>query len=112
MHRHTEASTAEQTTGDPGVTADATTEGEDMVVENTPIEVMEAGGTSTGTWTTPEPGRSAQATENPEAGGTPGERSVTGRMEGGTTAATTGAPTTVTRTPEAAATAAWSPEDA
>ena len=81
MHRHTEASTAEETTDDPEGTVDATTEGEDMV------------------------------TENPETGGTPGGRLETGRMEGGTTAATAGAPTTVTMTAEAAAPAAWSPED-
>ena len=89
----------------------ATTSGEDMVAENTAIEVTEADGTATGTRTTPEPGRTAQATENPEAVGTPGEHSETGRMEGGTTAVMAEAPTTVTRTPEAAATAAWSPDD-
>ena len=102
---------ARETTEDPGGTADATTDGEDMAAESTAIEVMEAGGTATGTRTTPEPGRTAQATKNPEAGGTPGERSETGRMEGGITAAMAGAPTTVTRTTGAAATAACSPED-
>ena len=102
---------AEETTEDPGGTVAAITEGEDMVAESTAIEVMKSEGTATGTRTTTEPERTAQATENPEAGGTPGERSETGRMEGGITAAMAGAPTTVTRTPEAAATAAWSPED-
>ena len=102
---------ARETTEDPGGTVAATTEGEDMVAESTAIAAMEAVGTATGTGTTPEPGKTAQATENPEAGGTPGERSETGRMEVGTTAAMAGATTTVTRTPEAAATAAWSPED-
>ena len=100
---------AKETTEDPGGTVAATTVGEDMVAESTAIEVTEAEVTATGTRTTPEPGRTAQATENPEAGGTPGERSETGRMEGGTTAVM--APTTVTRTPEAAATAAWSQKD-
>ena len=102
---------AKETTEDPGGTVTATTVGEDMVAESTAIEVTEAEGTATGTRTTPEPGRTAQATENPEAGCAPGERSETGRMVGGTTAVMAEAPTTVTRTPEAAATAAWSPED-
>ena len=92
-------------------TVAATTVGEDMVAESTAIEVTEAEGTATGTRTTPEPWRTAQATENHEAGGTPGERSETGRMDGGTTAAMAGATTTATRTPEAASTAAWNPED-
>ena len=82
-----------------------------MVVESTAIEVMEVGGTATGTWTIPEPEMTAQAADNPEAGATPGERLETGRTEGGTTAATTGAPTTALRTPEEAATAVWNPED-
>ena len=103
---------AEGTTEDPGGTADATTEGDDMVAWSTPSEATEGSGTTTETRPTPEPDRTAQATENPEPGGTPIERLVTGRMEGGTTAAMAGAPTTVTRTPdEVAATAAWSPED-
>ena len=102
---------AEETTEDPVGTLAATTVEEDMVDESTAIEVTDAEGTTTGTRTTPEPGRTAQATENPEAGGTQGERSETGRMEGDTTAAMAGAPTTATRTPVAAATAAWSPED-
>ena len=102
---------AEETTEDRGGTVAATTEGEDMAAESTAIEATELGVTATGTWTIPEPGRTAQATENPEAGGTPGERLETGRMEGCTTAAMAGAPTTVTRTPEVAAIVAWSPED-
>ena len=95
----------------PGGTVAATTEEEDMVAESTAIEATEPGSTATGTWTTPEPERTAQATENPEAGGTPGERLETGRPQGGTTAAMAGAPTTAIMTPEEAATAAWSPED-
>ena len=102
---------AEKTTEDPGGTVAATTEGEDMAAESTAIAAMEAVGTVTETRTTPEPWRTAQATENPKAGGTPGERSETGRIEGGITAAMAWAPTTVTRTPEAAVIAAWSPED-
>ena len=102
---------AEETTEDPGGTVAATTVGEDMVAESTAIEVTEAEGTATGTRTTPEPGGTAQATENHEAGGTPGERSETGRMEGGTTAAMAGAPTTAIRTPQVVAIAAGSPED-
>ena len=102
---------AEETTEDPGGTMAATTAREDMVAENTAIEVTEAEATATWTRTTPEPWRTAQATENPGAGGTPGERSETGRMEGVTTAAMAWATTTATRTPEAAATAEWSPED-
>ena len=102
---------AEETTDDPGGTVAATTEGEDMAAESTAIAAMEAGGTVTGTRTTPEPGRTAQATENPEAGGTPAERLETGRTEGGTTAAMAGAPTTAIRMPEVSGTAAWSPED-
>ena len=97
---------AEETTWDPGSTVAATTEGEDMVAESTAVEVTEAEGTATGTRTTPEPERTAQATENHEAGGTPGERLQTGRTEGGTTADMACAPTMVTRTPEVAATAA------
>ena len=92
-------------------TVAATTVGEDMVAESTAIEVTEAEGTATGTRTTLEPGRTARATENPKAWGTPGERSDPGRTEGGTTAVMAGATTTVTMTPEAAATAAWSPKD-
>ena len=86
-----------------------TTVGEDMVAESTTIKVTEADGTATRT--TPDPEKTVQATENPEAWGTPGERSETGRMEGVTTAAMAWATTTATRTPEAAATAALSPED-
>ena len=72
---------AEETTEDPGGTAATTTDGEDMVVESTAIEVMEVGGIATGTRTTPVPDRAAQGTENPGAGGTPGERSETGIIE-------------------------------
>ena len=72
------------------------------------ITVTEAGGTATGTQTTPETERTAQATETTEAGGTPGERLEIGRTEGGTTAATAGAPTTAIRTAEAVA---ENPED-
>ena len=89
----------------------APTEGDDTVAESTATEIMEAGGTATVTQTTPENGRTAQATENPEAGGTPGGRLETGRTEGGTTAAMAGAPTTATRTTEAVVKAAESPED-
>ena len=71
MHRPTEASTAAETTEDPEGTVAATTDGEGTVDESTATEVMEAWGTATGTWTTLEPGRTAQATENPEAVGTP-----------------------------------------
>ena len=72
----------EETTEGPGGTVAATTDGEDMVAKSTAIEVMQSGGTATGTWTTPEPEKIAQATGNPEARDTPGERSETGRMEG------------------------------
>ena len=82
MHRHTEASTAEETTEDPEGTADATTDGEEMDVENTATEATEAAGTATETWTTPEPGRTAHITENPGAWGTPGDRSETGSPGG------------------------------
>ena len=95
-------------TEDPGGTATVTTEGEETVAE---ITATEAGGTATGTQATPETERTAQAIETPEAGGTPGERLEIGRTEGGTTAATAGAPTTAIRTPEAVAKAAESPED-
>ena len=74
-------------------------------------EAMEAGGTAKGIQTTPEAERTAQATEIPEAGGTPGERLEIDRTEGGTTAATAEAPPTATRTPEAVAKAAENPED-
>ena len=63
-----------ETTGDPGVTATVTTEGEDTVAEITATEALEAGGTATVTQTTPETETKAQATETPEPGGTPGER--------------------------------------
>ena len=53
---------AEETTEDPGGTADATTEGEDVVVGNTPTEATEGAGTTTGTGTTPKHERKAQAT--------------------------------------------------
>ena len=102
---------AEETTEDPRGTVAATTVGKDMVAESTAIEVTEAECTATGTQTTPEPERTAQATENPEPGGTPGERLETCRMEGGTTAAMAGPTATAIRTPEAVATAAESPED-
>ena len=62
---------AEETTEDPGATADATTDGEDMVVKNTLTEATEAAGTTTGTVITQEPEMEAQVTENPEAVGTP-----------------------------------------
>ena len=75
---------AVETTEDPGGTVAVTTEGEDTVDESTVTEAMKAVGTATGTQTTPETGRTAQATENPEAGGTPGGHFETGRMEGGT----------------------------
>ena len=77
---------AEETTEDPVGTADATTEGEDMVVGNTLTEATEVAGTTTGTGITQEPERKAQVTENPEAGCTPGGRLETGKTEGGTTA--------------------------
>ena len=108
--RHTAAS-SEVITEDPGGTATVTTEGEETVAEITATEAMEAGGTATGTQTTSETKRTAQATDTPEAGGTPGERLEVGRTEGGTTAATAGAPTTAIRTPEAVAKAAENPED-
>ena len=98
-------------TEDPGGTADATTEGEDMVAENTSTEATEAAGMTTGTGITQEPERKAQKTKNPEAGGTPGGRLETGRTEGGTTATTAVATATAIRTPEAVARAAESPED-
>ena len=81
------------------------------MAEITATEAMEAGGTATGTQTTPETERTAQAAGTPEAGGTSGERLEVGRTEGGTTAATAGAPTIAIRTPEAVAKAAESPED-
>ena len=88
-------------TEDPGGTADATTEGEYMEVENT----------HNTHGTTHEPQRKAQETENPEAGGTLGERLETGRTEGGTTAAMAVATATAIRTPEVVAIAAGSPDD-
>ena len=102
---------AEETTEDPGGTAAATTEGEDMDVENTANEATEAPGTTTGAGITQEPESKAQETENPEAGGTPGGRLETGRTEWGPNAAMAGAPTTAIRTPEAVERAAESPED-
>ena len=102
---------AEETTDDHGSTVAATTEGEDMVAGSMATEATEPGGTATGTWTIPEPERTAQATETIEAGGTPGERLEIGRTEGGTTAAMAGAPTTAFRTPEAVAKAVENPED-
>ena len=71
MHRHTEVSTDEGMTEDPGGTADATTEEEDVVARSMAVEDAEPGGTATEAWTIPEPARTAQATENTEAGGTP-----------------------------------------
>ena len=82
-----------------------------MVAGSTATEAMEAAGTETETWTTTEPGRTAQMTENPGAMGTPGDRTETGSPGGGTTAATAGAPTTAIRTPEEAETAARNHED-
>ena len=108
--RHTEA-LAVATTEDPGDTVAVTTEGEDTVDETTAIKATEAGGTTTGTQTTPRTEGTAQATENPEARGTPGGCLETGRTEGGTTAAMAEDPATATRTPEAIARAAESPED-
>ena len=102
---------AEETTEDSVGTADATTEGEDMVVGNTLTEATEAAGTTSGTGITQEPERKAQVTENPEAGGTLEGRLEIGRTEGGTTAAMAVAPTTAIRTPEAVAKAAENPED-
>ena len=48
------------TTEDPCGTVAATTGGEDTVDESTATEAMEAGGTATGTQTTPETVRTAQ----------------------------------------------------
>ena len=98
-------------TEDPGGTAGATTDGDDMVAGNTPTEATEAAGMTTVTGITQEPERKAQVTENPEAGGTPGGRLETGRTEGGTTAAMTWAPATAIRTPQVVARAAGSQED-
>ena len=81
------------------------------MAEITATEAMEAVGTATGTQTTPETERTAQAIETPEAGGTPEERLEIGRTEGGITAAMAEAPTTAIRTPETVAKAAESPED-
>ena len=75
------------------------------------MEAMEAGCTVTETQTTTETEGTAQATENPESGGTPGGRLETDITEGGTTAAIDGAPATAIRTPEVVARAAESPED-
>ena len=102
---------AEETTEDSGGTADATTDEEEMVAWSTATEATEAAGTATETWTTPEPGRTAQMAENPGAWGTPGDRSETGSPGGVTTAAMAWAPTTAIRAPEEAATAARNPED-
>ena len=102
---------AEETTEDPVGTADATTEGEDMVVVNTLTEATEAAGTTTGAEITQEPESKAQETENPEAVGTPGGRLETDRTEGCTTAAMAGAPTSAIMTPEEADTTALNPED-
>ena len=81
------------------------------MAEITATEAMKAGGIATGTQTTPETESTAQEAETPEAGGTPGERLEIGRTEGGTTAATAGAPFTAIRTAEAVAKAAENPED-
>ena len=102
---------AEETTEDPGDTAGATTGGDEMVAWSTATEATEAAGTATETWTTPEPGMTAQMTENPGAGGTPADRSETGSPGRCTTAAMVGAQTTAIRTPEEAATAARNHED-
>ena len=102
---------AEETTEDPGGTADATTDGEEMEAEITATEATEAAGMTTWTGITQEPERKAQETENPEARGTPGGRLETGGTEGGTTAAMAVAPATAIRTAEAVARAAESPED-
>ena len=82
MHQLTEASTDEGMTDDPGGTAAATIDGEETVAESMAIEATEPVGRATGTWTIPEPEMTAQATENPEAWGTPAERLETGRTEG------------------------------
>ena len=111
MHQHAEASMTEETTEDPGGTADATTEEEDMVAWSTQTEATEAAGATTVTRTTPEPGRTAQMAENPGAWGTPGDRSETGSPGGGTTAAMAGATTSAIMTPEEADTTALNPED-
>ena len=79
--------------------------------ETTAIKATEAGGTTTGTQTTPRTEGTAQAAENPEAGGTPGGRLKTDRTKGGTTAAMAGAPATAIRTPDVAERAAENPED-
>ena len=50
---------AEKTTEDPVGTEDATTEEEEMVAGSTATEAMEPGDMATGTWTTPEPERTA-----------------------------------------------------
>ena len=102
---------AVETTEDPEGTVAATTGGEEMVYESTATEVMEAGCAAIEIQTTPETGRTAQATENSETWGTPAGSLETDRTEGGTTAAMAGAPTTATRTPEVVARAAESPED-
>ena len=102
---------AEETTEDSGGTADATTEEEEMVAWSRATEATEAAGTATGTWTTPETGRTAQTTENHGAWGTSGDRLETSSPGGGTTAAIAGATITAIRTPEEAETAARNPED-
>ena len=50
---------AAETTEDPEGTVAATNVGGDMMDENTATEAMEAGGTATETWTTPETWRIA-----------------------------------------------------
>ena len=111
MHRLTEASKDKGMMEDPGCTVDTTTGVEDMVAGSTATEATEAAGTATGTCTTPEPGRTAQTTENHGTGGTSGDSLETSSPGRGTTATMAGAPTTAIRTPEEAETAARNPED-
>ena len=47
MHQHTEASPAVETAEDPGGTADATTDEEEMVAESMATEAMKPEGTAT-----------------------------------------------------------------
>ena len=101
---------AEEMTENPGGTVDATTAEEDMVAGSTATEAMEAAGTATETWTAPEPGRTAQITENPGAGGTPGDRLETGKPAGGTAEVTAEAQITAIRMPPEVTRAAWNPE--
>ena len=102
---------ADEVTEDPGGTVDATTEEGDTVAWSTATEAIYPVDTATETWTTPEAGRTAPLTDNPKAGGTPGDRLETGRTGGGTIAAMAGALSTAIMTPEEVDTTVWSPED-